>query len=257
MHERRRTQLSDGGSKEDNERLCPDKERHTDCQPLVMDTNDSSALYRGEFADRQDAGCRLAKALTRYKDRQPVVLALPRGGVPVGFEIARALAAPLDVLLVRKLRAPGFPELGIGAVVDGPHPQRILNEHIIDSLQVSAAYIEQETREQLQIIEARKRLYRGDHLPLPLEGRTVILTDDGIATGGTVRAGLKALALSGAAWKVLAVPVAPNETLRTLANQADDVVCLLSPEEFYSVSFYYADFAQTTDDEVITLLQSQ
>lgn len=224
---------------------------------MGMETNRNAALYQGEFANRQDAGRRLAKALSRYQDQQPIVLALPRGGVPVGFEIARALAAPLDVLLVRKLRAPGYPELGIGAVVDGADPQRILNESIIESLQVSADYIEQEVREQLQIIEERKRRYRGGRPPLALAGRTVILTDDGIATGGTVRAGLKALALAGAGRTVLAVPVAPDETMRALAGAADDVVCLLSLANFHAVGFFYADFAQTTDDEVIELLQRQ
>lgn len=220
-----------------------------------METNGSSAPYRSEFASRQNAGQRLARALARYKDRQPVVLALPRGGVPVGFEIARALAAPLDVLFVRKLRAPGFPELGLGAVVDGLHPRRILNAPIVESLRVAPDYIEREVRAQLQIIEERKRLYRGNRLPLPIQGRTVILADDGIATGGTIRAGLKALALAGAGSKVLAVPVAPHAVVQTLASEADEVVCLLSPADFHSVGFYYADFTQTTDDEVIELLQ--
>jgi putative phosphoribosyl transferase len=230
---------------------------HVDCYGTGMEANDRSASYRGEFANRQDAGQRLAKALTRYKDRQPIVLALPRGGVPIGFEIARALGAPLDVLIVRKLRAPGYPELGVGAVVDGPHPQRILNERVIESLQVTADYIEQEVRTQLQVIEERKQLYRRGQLPLPIKGRTVILADDGIATGGTVRAGLRALALAGAGSRVLAVPVAPRETIQALAGEADDLVCLLSPADFHSVSFYYDDFNQTTDDEVIELLQRQ
>lgn len=230
---------------------------HAVCYVIGMEANNRSASYRAEFANRQDAGQRLAKALGRYKDELPIVLALPRGGVPVGFEIARALSAPLDVLLVRKLRAPGYPELGIGAVVDSPHPQRILNERIIESLQVPANYIELEVRTQLQAIEARKRLYRSGLLPLPVKGRTVILTDDGIATGSTVRAGLKALALAGAGSRVLAVPVAPRETLQALASEADDLVCLLSPADFHSVSFYYDDFDQTTDEEVVELLQRQ
>jgi putative phosphoribosyl transferase len=219
-----------------------------------MEAN-SPMHYHGEFADRHDAGRRLAKALTRYKDQQPLVLALPRGGVPVGFEIAKALEAPLDVLFVRKLRAPGFPELGIGAVVDGPNPQQILNEQIIESMQVTAAYLEREVRTQLQIIDERKRLYRGNRLPLDIAGRTVILADDGVATGGTVRAGLKALTLARAARKILAVPVAPPETLQTLGDETDDVICLLSPPDFPAVGVYYADFTQTTDDEVIELLQ--
>lgn len=213
--------------------------------------------YRAEFADRADAGRRLAKALTRYHDRRPIVLALPRGGVIVAAEIARALQAPLDVLFVRKLPAPDFPELGIGAVVDGPHPQRILNQHVIDSMKVSREYIETETQVQLSIIAERKRRYRGGRPPLDLEGHSLILTDDGIATGGTVRAALKALEPVQALAKVLAVPVAPHQTLQALAGEADEVVCLLSPADFQSVGFYYADFQQVTDDEVIALLQSQ
>lgn len=213
--------------------------------------------YHGEFANRADAGLRLAKALTRYHDRRPVVLALPRGGVPVGFEIAKALQSPLDLLFVRKLPAPDFPELGIGAVVDGPHPQRILNQHVIDNMRVSREYIETETQVQLSIIEERKRRYLGGRPPLDLVGHTVILVDDGIATGGTVRAGLKALAQVQVQAMVLAVPVAPHETLQTLMGEADEVVCLLSPADFQSVGFYYADFEQVTDDEVIALLQSQ
>lgn len=217
----------------------------------------SSTDYMDLFADRRDAGRRLAKALTRYKDRQPIVFALPRGGVPVAYEVAHALKAPLEVLFVRKLRAPGFPELAVGAVVDGPHPQRILNDEVVSSLQVSPAYIEQETREQLDVIEDRKRRYRGKRPAPPIGGRTVILVDDGIATGATVKAGLRALALAGAGSRVLAVPVAPSEMMRTLAAEADDTVCLLSPDDFLAVGSYYADFAQTTDDEVVDLLQRQ
>lgn len=213
--------------------------------------------YRAEFADRADAGQRLAKVLTRYHDRRPIVLALPRGGVVVGAEIARVLQAPLDVLFVRKLPAPDLPELGIGAVVDGPHPQRILNQHVIDSMKVSREYIETETQVQLSIIAERKRRYLGGRPPLDLEGHTLILTDDGIATGGTVRAGLKALDQVEALSKVLAVPVAPHQTLQALAGEADEVLCLLSPADFQSVGFYYADFEQVTDDEVIALLQGQ
>jgi putative phosphoribosyl transferase len=222
-----------------------------------MESKDLSMTYRGEFADRADAGRRLAKALTRYHDRRPIVLALPRGGVPVGFEIAKALQAPLDLLFVRKLPAPDFPELGIGAVVDGPHPQRILNQHVIDGMRVSREYIETETQVQLSVIEERKRCYLGGRPPLDLEGHTVILTDDGIATGGTIRAGLKALDQVQLLGKVLAVPVAPHETLQTLAGEADEIVCLVTPTDFQSVGFYYADFEQVTDDEVIAVLQSQ
>lgn len=219
-----------------------------------MELNGNVTDYRGDFADRQDAGRRLAKALIRYRGCRPVVMALPRGGVPVGFEIAQALDAPLDVLFVRKLGAPGYPELGLGAVVDGAQPQRILNKHIVCSLQVSSEYIEEETRRQLAIIEKRKILYRGDRLPVPVEKRTVIVTDDGIATGGTLRAALRALSQAGVEKTVLAVPVAPPETWQTLATEADDSVCLLLPQDFHSVGFYYSDFTQIGDDEVVELL---
>lgn len=222
-----------------------------------MASSDSTESYRGQFANREDAGRQLARALARYRDQHPLVLALPRGGVPVGFEIARALEAPLDVLFVRKLRTPGFPELALGAIVDGPQTQRILNQNIIDSMQVPDDYIESEVAEQSGIIAERKRLYRGSRPPPAIAGRTVIITDDGVATGATMRAGLKALASAGARRIVLAVPVAPQETLEILAAEADEVVCLLSPADFYSVGFYYADFDQTTDDEVVDLLERQ
>ncbi|HJW23485.1 MAG TPA: phosphoribosyltransferase [Rhodocyclaceae bacterium] len=220
-----------------------------------MELNGNATDYHDDFASREDAGRRLAKALARYKERRPVVLALPRGGVPVGFQLAQALDAPLDVLFVRKLGAPGFPELGLGAVVDGPDPQVILNDHIIRSLQVSPDYIEAEKRRQLALIEERKALYRGSRPALPIAGRTVIVTDDGIATGGTLRAGLRALARAGVESTVLAIPVAPPEAWRNLSAEADDGACLLLPPDFHSVGFYYRDFTQVTDEEVVDLLQ--
>lgn len=219
-----------------------------------------AALCRATFANRQEAGRRLAQALADYKERQPVVLALPRGGVPVGFEIAGALEAPLDILFVRKLRLPGSPmgapKFGLGAIVDdGTQPQRILEQSVIDRLHVTAEYIDSEARVQQQIIEERNRRYRGERMPLALAGRTVILVDDGIATGDTMRAALKALDLAGVGRKVLAVPVAPHEAVQSLAREADNVVCLLLPADFRSIAFYYADFTRTTDDEVIELLR--
>jgi len=207
------------------------------------------------FANRSEAGRRLAAALRGLQLPRPLVLALPRGGVPVGFEIAAALDAPLDVLFVRKLGAPGHPELGLGAVVDGPHPQRILNERVMEIVQPSAAYLQEEERRQLEVIEARKARLRRDRPPEKIAGRSVVLVDDGIATGGTARAALKALSRSGAARTVLAVPVAPPESLAEMPLEPRDIVCLLAPPDFMAVGAYYDDFSQTSDDEVAELLQ--
>ena len=179
------------------------------------------------FADRRDAGRRLVPALMRFKDQNPIVLALPRGGVPVAFEVARALDAPLDVVLVRKIGAPGHEELGLGAVVDGANPQIVLNDEIVRAVGADPAYIKAATARQLDEIERRRRLYRGSEPPLEIAGRTVIVVDDGIATGGTVRAVLQALTRSQPRRLVLAVPVAPRETIEALRAEADEVICLL------------------------------
>jgi putative phosphoribosyl transferase len=208
-----------------------------------------------EFADRHEAGRRLAEHLQRFAGTEPLVLALPRGGVPVAFEVARALGAELDVVLVRKLGAPDHPEYGIGAVVDGDDPQVVLNEEALAVVRPSAAYIAAEERRELAEIERRRKLYHGDRGSLPVKGRTVIVVDDGIATGGTVRAALKALRKAGAGHIVLAVPVAPPDTIDRLAADADEIVCLATPERFHAVGLYYADFTQTTDEEVVHLLK--
>jgi putative phosphoribosyl transferase len=206
------------------------------------------------FRNRADAGRQLARQLIGYASQDPVVLALPRGGVPVGFEVAQALQAPLDLLLVRKIGAPGHSEFGVGAVVDGAHPQVVLNERIVAQLDVSPDYIEEETRRQLQEIERRRRHYLAGRRPVEVAGRTAIVVDDGIATGGTVRAALKGLARARPARLVLAVPVAPADTVERLRAEADDVVCLLTPEPFYAVGEHYDDFTQTSDRDVIALL---
>jgi len=158
------------------------------------------------------------------------------------------------VLIVRKLGAPGFPELGLGAVVDGEHPQRILNQRVVDAVQPPPGYLEEEERRQLAVIEQRKQRFRHGRPPEPIEGRTVILVDDGIATGGTVRAALLALARSGAARTVLAVPVAPHDVLELLPLEPHNFVCLHAPHNFGAVGAYYHDFTQVSDAEAVELI---
>jgi putative phosphoribosyl transferase len=211
-------------------------------------------IFEPLFRDRGDAGRQLAAALAPYRESQPVVLALPRGGVPVGFEVAKALSAPLDVLLVRKIGAPGHEELGLGAIVDGHEPQLVLNEDVVRTVAPPPGYIEAEAQRQLAEIERRRQHYVGDRPPIPVDGRLVIIVDDGIATGGTVKAALRGLARHHPARLVLAVPVAPADTLRELEAECDDIVCLATPEPFYAVGPHYRDFRQTEDAEVVRLL---
>ena len=206
------------------------------------------------FADRREAGRRLAAELLRRDFAAPVVLALPRGGVPVGYEIARALGAPLDIIVVRKLGAPGQPELGIGAVADGDHPLGVLNQEVVKSLVVPDDYLEREVAAQLAEIRRRQTAYRGGRAAIPVAGRTAIVVDDGLATGGTMRAALRSVRRGTPARLVLAVPVAPPDALASLADEVDDTVCLATPEYFGAVGYFYRDFAQTTDEEVVRLL---
>lgn len=208
---------------------------------------------RTQFADRRSAGRQLAKQVQAHGFAAPVVLALPRGGVPVGFEVARALHAPLDVLLVRKIGAPGHEEYGIGALVDGASPQVVIDEAMARMAGASRDYIEAQAARQFAEIERRRTLYRVGH-GIPLTGCTAIVVDDGIATGGTARAALLALARSGPARIILAVPLAPAEVLPDLRKLCDEVVCLVTPYPFLAVGIHYRDFTQTEDDEVIRLL---
>jgi putative phosphoribosyl transferase len=206
------------------------------------------------FWDRAEAGRQLAQHLMIYAAQRPVILALPRGGVPVAYEVAKALRAPLDLIFVRKIGAPGHAEFGLGAIVDGAHPQVVLNEETVDRLHVSPRYIREETERQLREIERRREHYLAGRPPIDVAGRVAIVVDDGIATGGTVQAALKSLSRARPARLILAVPVAPADTIGRLRTEADDVICLMTPEPFYAVGEHYDDFRQTSDREVTTLL---
>jgi putative phosphoribosyl transferase len=208
------------------------------------------------FDDRADAGRRLATRLLKFRDENPVVLALARGGVPVGFEIARALDAPLDVIIARKLGAPGQEELGIGAVSDGDHPEMILNRELLEALEVSREYLQREIETQLKEIRRRQHVYRGGRSPVALTDRSVIVVDDGIATGGSMRAALRAVRRGHPRRVILAVPVGPADTIDALAEEADEVVCLGSPLTFYGIGQFYRDFHQLDDDEVVRMLDA-
>ncbi|WP_297298300.1 phosphoribosyltransferase [uncultured Methylovirgula sp.] len=206
------------------------------------------------FHDRADAGRRLAKALLSYKNKAPIVLALPRGGVPVAAEVAHALDAPLDLVLVRKIGVPFHPELAMGAVVDGAAPLIVRNEDVIEAARISEADFASVCTRELAEIQRRRRLYVGERPHPQLKGRVAILIDDGIATGASTRAALRSVRKQGPEMLILAVPVAPSETLRQLQGEADTIVCLESYEEFGAVGFYYSDFRQVSDTEVREIL---
>jgi predicted phosphoribosyltransferase len=205
------------------------------------------------FRNRTDAGRRLAEKLAAYADRpDALVLALPRGGVPVGSEVAQGLGAPLDVFLVRKLGVPGHEELAMGAVATGG--VRVLNDEIVHGLGISEHEIDASVSRELRELARRERLYRSDCPPPDVAGRTVILVDDGLATGATMRAAVQALRQQQPARIVVAVPTASLDTCQAMKAEADDVVCAMTPEPFFAVGYWYEDFTQTTDDEVRELL---
>jgi putative phosphoribosyl transferase len=206
------------------------------------------------FANRTQAGQALAQALLPLKLERPVVLALPRGGIPVALEVARALDAPMDLLLVRKIGVPWQRELAVAAVVDGTRPEIVVDEEVQRSTGVERSYIDAEAQRELQEIERRRRVYLQGRAPVEVTGCTAIVVDDGIATGTTVRAALKALRRREPAHLVLAVPVAPSDTVEALAQEVDRIVCLSQPDPFYAIGLHYQDFAQLDDREVLALL---
>jgi putative phosphoribosyl transferase len=205
------------------------------------------------FKDRRDAGLRLAGRLSEYRDEDAVVLALPRGGVPVGYEVARALNVPLDVFVARKLGAPGQPELAIGAVASGG--VRLVNERVVWELGVSEDWIEAVTEKELAEVGRRMRRFRGEKPEPEVGGRTVILVDDGIATGMTVKAAIRAIREKGPRRIVLAVPVCAEVTADALALEVDELICLQTPSDLQAIGFWYENFRQLDDEEVIELLE--
>lgn len=207
------------------------------------------------FKDRTDAGCRLAKALAGYKNEQPVVLALPRGGVTVGAEVAVALNAPLDLILVRKIGVPFQPELAMGAVVDGGAPIVVRNEDVIELAGIDESTFKSVCESELAEIERRRKRYLGNRERAEISGHTAIVIDDGIATGATMHAALRAARMRQPKKLVLAVPVAPTSAITKLHSEADDVVCLEHHEKFGAIGIYYADFRQVSDETVIDLLK--
>ena len=206
------------------------------------------------FRNRIDAGRRLAAALADYKAKQPLVFGLARGGVPVAAEVAKALDAPLRAVLVRKIGAPGQPELAVGAVADGDPPATVWNDDLVAAFGLDAGARASLVRDQMRVIEERRARFGMGASPAPVQGRAVIVVDDGLATGATAKAALRAMRARGPSELILAVPVAPPETLDGMQGEADKVICLETPAFFMGVGNFYENFRQTSDDEVAALL---
>jgi predicted phosphoribosyltransferase len=207
------------------------------------------------FENRSEAGQKLARALSNYKDQHPVILALPRGGVPVAAEVAAALNAPLDLILVRKIGVPFQPELAMGAVVDGGAPIVVRNEDVVQSAGIDETQFKAVCDGELAEIERRRQRYLGGRERVDVVGRTAVVIDDGIATGATMRAALRATRMRNPTKLVLAVPVAPSESIVEMREEADEVICLEDHEFFGAIGYYYADFRQISDEEVIEILE--
>ena len=207
------------------------------------------------FANRKDAGRLLAKSLAGYEGRNDViVLGLPRGGVVVAFEVAKALDAPLDVYVVRKLGVPGQEELAFGAIASGG--VRVLNPDVVGAFRLHQADINAIAAREQAELERRERAYRGESAPLELAGKTVILVDDGLATGASMRTAIRSLEAHRPGWVTMAVPTAPRSTCLELEREVDETVCVMTPEPFFGVGQWYIDFSQTSDEEVIELLHA-
>ena len=227
------------------------------CPLTSKERNVASHLgHEHPFADRQEAGLELAKRLEHYKGRHDVVvLALPRGGVPVAYEVARALGAPLDVFVVRKLGLPGHRELAMGAIASGG--VRVLNDDVVGWYRVPRDVIDAVAREEAAELRRREDAYREGRPPVELRGRIVLQIDDGLATGSTMKAAVEAVRAHGPARLVVAVPVGAPETCRAFEAIADEVACVRMPEQFAAVGLWYRDFSQTSDEEVRRLLRDQ
>jgi putative phosphoribosyl transferase len=209
------------------------------------------------FKNRADAGRKLAKRLLTYRGMLPIVMALPRGGVPVAFELAMALGSPLDIIFVRKIGVPFQPELALGAIADGDPPEIVLNERLKDELEIPDSYVREQSVRQLHEIERRRALYLEARPSLSLSQCPVIVVDDGIATGATIRAALHSIRRQCPTSITLAVPVASIDAIAALQSEVDELICLESPPDFRSVGRFYREFDQVTDKTVIELLRSR